>query len=311
VVHRKARNVNPSLGHSSSSEPLSTAQKTAASRENSNDDSDNRPPGSVVRYPDDLYGFGGRTIQNAQSHAIFLLPNGHCPIAQCWGNPEGFLADLGKSDFIHVADQYVGASANGRYTVGQGYIVPFAPQAKPFVDADMEALVHAAAKLSGQAGYGHIYHIFLPQGTDECFDSTYTMCYAPPATNTNFVFCAYHSSVTFADVGHLLYTVEPYQNVTGCNVRPGTPNGQLADSTNDVLNHETFETITDPDGDAWWNFLGSAAFGDEIGDECVFLKWNSAQTAVWSDPSLFIANGHLYATQPMYNNNAHACNQTP
>ena len=35
--------------------------------------------------------------------------------------------------------------------------------------------------------------------------------------------------------------------------------------------HETFETITDPDGTAWWNSLDNGLFGQEIGDECSFL----------------------------------------
>jgi len=29
-------------------------------------------------------------------------------------------------------------------------------------------------------------------------------------------FCGYHSSADFKDIGHVLYTVEPYQNVSGC-----------------------------------------------------------------------------------------------
>jgi hypothetical protein len=66
-----------------------------------------------------------------------------------------------------------------------------------------------------------------------------------------FAFCAYHSSVQFKDIGHVLYGVEPFQDVPGCSVRPGTPNGQLVDSTNNSLSHELFETISDPDGTAW------------------------------------------------------------
>jgi len=74
----------------------------------------------------------------------------------------------------------------------------------------------------------------------------------------------------FRDIGHVLYSVEPFQNVEGCSSRPGTPDGQLADSTNNVLSHETFETIPDPDGTAWLNILDNGVFGQEIGDECSF-----------------------------------------
>ena len=75
--------------------------------------------------------------------------------------------------------------------------------------------------------------------------------YSPdnPAT---FAFCAFHASVNFSDVGHVLFTVEPFQNVPGCAVGKPSPNGVLVDSTASVLSHQLIETITDPDGDAWW-----------------------------------------------------------
>lgn len=116
----------------------------------------------------------------------------------------------------------------------------------------------------------------------------------------DFFFCAYHSSVTFKGVGHVLYTVEPFQN--GCQVRPGTPNGQLVDSTNNVLSHELIETITDPDGTAWWNSTNNGLFGEEIADECSFLTPD-----FFFDPTTFQVSSHVYATQPEYSNQDHAC----
>jgi hypothetical protein len=82
---------------------------------------------------------------------------------------------------------------------------------------------------------------FCPPGTDECFDSSFSVCYSPDNPNTCF-FCAYHGSADFSDIGHVLYSVELYQNVPGCSDPPRTPNAQLADSTNDVLSHELLET---------------------------------------------------------------------
>jgi hypothetical protein len=39
------------------------------------------------------------------------------------------------------------------------------------------------------------------------------------------VFCAYHASVAFFDLGHVLCTVEPSQALaTGCQVAPGSVN---------------------------------------------------------------------------------------
>ena len=49
------------------------------------------------------------------SRALYQLP------AQLLGNAiPTFLNNLGKSDMIHVADQYIGSFANNRYTVGNG-----------------------------------------------------------------------------------------------------------------------------------------------------------------------------------------------
>jgi hypothetical protein len=103
--------------------------------------------------------------------------------------------------------------------------------------------------------------------------------------------------------------VEPFQNVDGCQSFPGGPNGQLADSTNNVLSHETFETITDPDGTAWWNSADNGLYGQEIGDECSFLLFTP--TAVYFDPSIERLDGALYAAQPEYNNQRHACTTEP
>jgi len=265
------------------------------------------PDAGGPRYPGDLEYHGGQVVPFMQHHAIYMNANGACTIAGCWGDPEGFLSDLGQSDFIHVVDQYTGGS--GPYTVaGTHFMVNYHPNAQPFTDADMLAIVHAAASLTGQAGYGNEYHVFLPPGQDECFNLGFKICYSPDDPKT-FFFCAYHGSATFSDLGHVLYSVEPFQDNSGCSSRPGTPNGQLADSTNNVLSHEVFETITDPDGTAWWNSLDNGIFGEEIGDECSFLLFTPAN--VYFDPSNVTLNGKSYVAQPEYNNVRHACTTAP
>jgi hypothetical protein len=165
-------------------------------------------------------------------------------------------------------------------------------------------LLHAVTNLTNEFGYSDIYHVFLPPGQDECFDATFSVC----ASN---VFCAYHGSVTFKDNGrHVLYSVEPFTDVPGCQVRPGTPNGQLVDSTNDVLSHELIETITDPDGRSWVDVTSGGMLGQEIGDECVFLTslgLDPFTNPLYSDPAIIEVEGRKYAIQPEYNNRAQAC----
>ncbi len=262
------------------------------------------------RYPGDVSYQGGEVVEQAQSHDVYVLNKAiGCTDSSCWGNPERFLKDLAGSQFIHITDQYVGESGNYRYTLGSSAKVTFSKlPTVPLTDQNILAVVHLVASVTHQTGYGHIFHVFLPPGTDECFDSSFTQCYSPDNLSA-FAFCAYHSSVDFSDIGHVLYSVEPYQNVPGCNDSPQIPNGQLAGSTDDTLSHELFEAITDPDGTAWWNTESSPLFGNEIADECIFLLFTP--TAVYSDPPTFNIGERKYAVQAEYDNLSHACATTP
>ena len=232
-----------------------------------------------------------------------------------WGNVAGFLTDLGASNFIHVLDQYAGSTASHRYTLGASFSIhyPIPEDTHTLLPADIVNLVHAAAKDEG-SGYGNLYHVFLPKGVDMCFPATSTsprQCYSPDIPDT-FVFCGFHSSVTFTDsVGHVIFSVEPFQDVDGCSLPPhGTPNGQLIDSTNNVLSHESSEAITDPDGDAWWVQSFTFANGNEIADECIRFEVLSNGKAYWDYGNVEL-NGHKYRIQPEYSNAVHGCTYSP
>jgi hypothetical protein len=245
-------------------------------------------------YPADVAFNGGPTVQSAESHGIYI----NCAPG-CWGTPSNFLSDLGKSQMIHITDAYVNAYGYNRYTVGTGVL---GTGSLPHVlyDSDMENFAYAVAALLKVSGYNHIFHIYLPPQQDVCFDPVSGICYSPdnPAT---FFFCAYHSSID-TPVGHLLYTVEPYENVPGCQVQSPSPNGPLVDSTADILSHETFETITDPDGNAWLNTVSLELFGSEIADECQNFNFGYGSVRL---------NGNQYEIQPEYSNFLHGCGFTP
>jgi hypothetical protein len=169
------------------------------------------------------------TVVTAQHHNIYVnQPPSY------WGDPDTFLTDLGQSQFIHLADQYVGAHTPNRYTLGTSFQVyrPAAVPGKTVGIGFLGAVVHAAAVQTG-SGYGHIFHIYLQQGVDVCYG---VVCYSPnnPAT---MVFCAFHSAFFFNDaVGLALFTVEPYQNTAGCNVAPSGPaHGEWAAHKESVL----------------------------------------------------------------------------
>ena len=255
------------------------------------------PPGF---YPADVSSpTNGPTVLTAESHPLYV----DCPDS-CWGSPATFLSNLDQSTFIHVVDQYVGSATNNRYTLGKAGSVDY-PK-KTLYDADILAIVHAGGKAFG-TGYNHIYHVFLPRGVDACLTGT-NQCYSPdnPAT---FFFCAYHASVTFTDIGHTLFTVEPYQDVLGCSVAPGSPNGALVDSTADVLSHELFETISDPDGTAWYQDSSVLFGGAEIGDICQAAVVIGAD--VYFSYGVVTLHGHSYEVQPEYSNAYHACAYVP
>ncbi len=244
-------------------------------------------------FPGDASYFGGQVLTTAISHPLYVDcgPN-------CWGDPATFLTNFQKSSMIHITDQYVGASANNRYTVGTAAIFSY-PAFAPLGDNDILQILHAGAFQFG-TGYGHVYHMFLAPGIDVCFTGS-SECYSPDNPST-FFFCAYHGSVTFSDIGHVLYTVEPYQNVPGCAVQQPSPNGPLVDSTANILSHELTETITDPDGDAWFVYNDLSLIFQEIGDEC--------EQSFFSYPAVTL-NSKPYAIQPEYANDRHKCSYTP
>jgi hypothetical protein len=257
------------------------------------------PPGF---YPADLSYFGGHTISVAQSHAIYL----GCSTPTCWGNPEKFLTDLGNSTFIHIADQYVGVTANGRYTVGKSFTVSGTFPHVLGLNSDLAPILHAAAKVSG-TGYANIYHFFIPKGIDICSDDpNNTHCYSPDQPST-FAFCGFHGNGTFPDIGHVVFTVEPYQNIPHCAVQTPSPNGQLADSTNSLLSHEVFETITDPDDESWFAVKSLSEHGYEVGDVCQPYVNNSQFFLV----PTFLINGKPYEVQLEYSNRYHGCTNIP
>jgi hypothetical protein len=251
-------------------------------------------------YPADLVNHGGPVVTSAQHNLVYF----DCPAGPtaCWGTPASFLKHLNASEIIHMTDQYVGASADNRYPVGGSVSINQPLQTNVLYLNDIFSILHAAAvKLLVPSGYSNIVHIFLPRGIDTCFDLT-TICYSPD-NPSSFRFCAYHGSVVFNDIGHILFTVEPYQNVPGCQAATPTPNGALVDSTASVLSHETFETVTDPDLDAWWSDVSLIEQGEEIADVCVPTGNSSGQFL----DSVFLVGGKHYKIQLEYSNRYHAC----
>ncbi|MDQ6941240.1 MAG: hypothetical protein M3169_01835 [Candidatus Eremiobacteraeota bacterium] len=198
----------------------------------------------------DLAYYGGPYLTSASSINLYVNCAG-----TCWGSPSPgtFMQRIAGSSFVHIIDQYIGSSANNRYPYASGWQVNYNTSGT-LQDQDIYNIVHSVAVSQG-TGYGKLYHVFLQSGVSQCSSSA-GGCYAQQ-------YCAYHGSVDFGDIGHTLYSVEPYQGISGCN----SPSNKLQDSTGSTLSHEWFEAITDPDvavnNIAWYNNIGG-----EIGDIC-------------------------------------------
>ncbi len=247
-------------------------------------------------------------IVAAESHLIYVNnPPGY------FGDPATFLTDLGDSDYIHLVDQYVGSSASHRYTMGRSFNATYPiPASNTLSMADVLKIVHGAAQTSG-SGYGHIYHVLLPRGINICFDAV--NCYLPdniPAWTA----CWFHSSTTFNDaVGHVIFTVLPFQNTNGCDVPPaGTANSQLVDSTDNGLTFNLFEAITNPDNNAWQGREVLEITGLGIAFICNWQNFGPGGLADAFDFTDYYQvyravnlNGHKYSVQPAYSNQIHAC----
>jgi hypothetical protein len=219
----------------------------------------------------------------------------------CWGSPEQFITDLNGSRFIHLVDQYVGSKTPKRYPLSHTYIYNGSPVGTFLSMTDTLGWLHAAVTAAAKGGtpptgYGNIYHIYLNAGIDVCADPYNSECYAPDLLY-DFVFCGYHSYVNFGDYGHTLFTVEPFQQVNGCFA--SAPD--LTSATGNVLSHEIFEAITDPDLNAWYGFgYPIPNSGMEIGDECVWRYLFPQKLGL-----------HTYTTQNEYSNKYHSCADVP
>jgi hypothetical protein len=267
----------------------------------------------------DLVYHGGTVVGSSVQHNIFVNCVAACRNAQNYF-PGTFENNLNNDAFITVQYQYLtgpgvvdSTPITGRYPKGVGadisptYASPRPSSTNPYYGqlSILLAVLNAAPTLgapSDGSGYGHIYHVFLPQNVDTCFESPLgtptTTCYSPD-NGATFFFCAYHGS--FTSSGKLyLYSVEPYQDVNGCrnNVRNQTlpnrvsPTVDPADPGYSTLSHEIFETINDPRGNAWWNNFTQ---GEEIGDLC-------------ADFDNFVSiNGHTYVLQSEYSDVDHLC----
>ncbi len=253
--------------------------------------------GSHDFYPDDLGYYGGPRVTGAGVVNTYWGESG----GAIWGNPSTYEADLNKSSMVEMLDLYTGDKlyTNNHYPALGIYWYGGSPGTLVY-DSQVASLVQGEASYDrsnrGQPlGYANIYHVFLPPGTDECFDNPADGCYNPDGKAPGpFAFCGYHSYTQLGDGTVVLYTVEPYETVSGCSAGYGTAN-----DTANVLGHETAETITDPIPGTGWVGEWPSNSGTEIGDICAWVEVSQS------------LDGGAFVTQDWYADKYHACANVP
>lgn len=248
-----------------------------------------------INSPFDLTYHGGPVITHATNINLYVNCDGSS--TSCWGSngvsPSDFLKDLNRSRFIGVVDQYIGKRAYGQFGFDSLGVTDQAiiDNGNLATQTEIFNILGAALNTTNRSGFTTIYHVFLPEGTDMCDD--YGRCYSPDNINT-FSFCAFHSGVIFG-TDTVIYSLEPYQAVDGCQNPVSLPHGRI-DATASTLSHEFFEALSDPlpfQGlSAWWN---GETLGEEVADLCYTFEYDE-----------YIGT-RRYQVQSEYSNLLHAC----
>ncbi len=165
-------------------------------------------------------------------------------------------------------------------------------------DAQLQYEIRKDMALKGwRAGINHLFLLFTSAGEGSCIDSSNTAC-----AYTRY--CAYHSAFPNKVGNPIIYTNQPYADLTHCQEPSApSPNGDpAADATASIAGHEVTESITDPLPPSGW----VTALGNEIGDLCAYnygtLTWDSGNAnEMW--------NGDFYLLQQMFDNHVGGCVQ--
>jgi hypothetical protein len=255
------------------------------------------PPTPLQRYYyGDMGYYGGPVLASVHQVNVYWANDS----GSIWGSPATFEADLNLSAMIKLLDRYTfSLASNNHWPVASYYwYFPGGGPGHLIYDNQVQAEVQALAAADVSAGrqtatsFSTIYHVFLPPGTDECFNPASNGCYNPDGFAPGpFAFCAYHGYTQLPSGEYVAYDVQPYAEVSGC-MQSGQ-NVEAQDQAN-VLGHETAEAISDVvPGSGWYAEWPTG--GGEIGDECAFV------------PIQQLLHGATYYIQDWYSTFHHEC----
>jgi hypothetical protein len=259
----------------------------------------------------------GPTMHTNQVYAIFWCPsniNGeNCgsgdytsAIAGYFGN---VAAGSGKTSNVYDSDTQYYDKTNGNILYGSSfagsyldtspitsgcslYSVNSVKMSACVTDSQLQAEIKSdLAKNGWTATSTRAFFIFTAKGIGSCYGSECAFS----------SFCAYHSW-DGSGSNALLYANMPYAMTVTYNCDSQQhPNGDDADATLNVTSHEHNESITDPQGSAWYDVRGN-----EDGDKCAW-NFGTSTGSTRSGQYNQTINGHSYYLQQEWSNQSKGC----
>jgi hypothetical protein len=256
-----------------------------------------------------LYYHGGPTQTTNTTYTIYWnpsnwsqqLPSGYSTLVNQYFTDVA--ADSGKTTNVYyTATQYSGIQYKSTFA-GTATVTDALPASGCsysgasvcLTDAQLQAEISSVVSRNGWPVNGTTeYFLYTAPGVGSCSDSSH-------CAFTQY--CAYHGWIGNSS-NNGTYANMPYvENVSGCDAGYH-PNSLPGDATINVTSHEHNETITDEEGNAWYDLRGY-----EDGDKCAW-SWGAWLGGSGSTVYNQVINGHHYVAQLEYSNADRGCVQS-
>ena len=260
---------------------------------NNNDDDNNDPsafakPGGSGR----LIDHGGQVLTNAKVVYIF------------WGWPSNthdqYVTEVisfrdvpnGMMRHIGMLSQYRNTGSTSLKGTQPDVFDSVPPSATRVTDVMVQNKARTSCTaLPGGCKTDTVYEVFIPSGYYSDDGTGATSCGGP-----NLQYCAYHGNGDGVNLSSSIkYSIEPYPGCSGCH---GKANWTAFQDQEHFVVHETRESMTDAQLNAWYDRVGF-----EADDKCA---WGGSTLAFLFDETF---GGHTYAYQMEYSNSARNCVQ--
>ena len=252
---------------------------------------------------------GGPVMHTNSVYAIYWDPNSSLPAGYTSLINQYFTdvhADSGKTTNVYYSDtQYTDGSGAATYNSAfAGYVVDTNPYPANgcrdrytsicLSDTQIQTEIQNVMSAKGwTGGESTEFFLFTPAGVGSCAGRS--------CAYQNY--CAYHSWIGSGS-NAILYANQPYGAWSGgvftCDSGQ-RPNNNDADATINLISHEHNETITDQQGNAWYDSQGA-----ENGDKCA---WNFGTALGGNSGSYYnqVINNNNYYLQQEWSNKSSGC----